>query len=285
MAISRRNALKVLAGAGAATLAAPVESLAKKEKPDTSRLMGMLYDATLCVGCKACMSACNEANGIEQEKGAIWSDDVDLSARAKNVIKYYEGPEGNSFMKMQCMHCIEPACASACMLGALQKNEEGVVKWNGDLCVGCRYCQVACPFNVPKFEWHSAAPRIVKCELCEHRTKEGKLPACVEVCPREAVIYGRRDDLLKEAKRRIAENPGKYHPRVFGEEDGGGTQVLYLASASVGFDKLGLPELGTRSLPDRVHGVQGLIYKGFIAPVVLYGALATTIYRNTKRGD
>ena len=203
MSISRRNALKVIAGAGAA-MAAPIEALAKDKHVDTSHYTGMLYDATKCVGCKACMSACQEANNLEQEKGSLWSSDIDLSARTKNVIKFYDGPEGNSFMKMQCMHCIEPACASACMLGALTKDEEGVVKWQGDLCVGCRYCQVACPFNVPKFEWDSANPKIVKCELCKDRTKEGKLPACVEVCPREAVIYGKRDDLLKEAKRLLA---------------------------------------------------------------------------------
>jgi Fe-S-cluster-containing dehydrogenase component len=284
MAISRRNALKVLAGAGAASVASPVEAFGKAEAVDTSRMTGMLYDATLCIGCKACMTACQEANEMEQERGALWSSDVDLSSRTKNVIKFYQGPEGTSFMKMQCMHCIEPACAAACMLGALHKDDEGVVTWDGDLCVGCRYCQVACPFNVPKFEWDSAAPKIVKCELCKHRTTEGKRPACVEVCPREAVIYGKRDELLKEARRRIAENPGKYDPKVFGETDGGGTQVLYLSAASIGFQNLGLPVLGTRSLPDRVHGVQGLIYRGFIAPVVLYGALAATIYRNHKRG-
>jgi len=185
------------------------------------------------------------------------------------------------------MHCLDPACASACMMGALKKREHGIVSWDGTRCVGCRYCQIACPYNIPKFEWNSDGgfynPRIIKCELCRERLAEGKEPACTEVCPRQAVIFGQRAALLAEAKRRIAEHPEVYQPEVYGEHEGGGTQVLYLSH--VPFDKIGLPALTEESLPHMVHKVQGTIYKGFVAPVALYGVLAAVITRNTRKPE
>jgi len=164
------------------------------------------------------------------------------------------------------------------MLGALKKREFGVVTYEPDLCVGCRYCEVACPYGVPKFEWAKAAPRIVKCELCKERLKTGLEPACTAVCPRKAVIFGKRTDLLREAKRRIAEEPDRYVQKVFGETDGGGTQVLYLSH--VPFEELGLPSLGDRPAPELARSIQHGLYRGFVAPIVLYGALAAVMARN-----
>jgi Fe-S-cluster-containing dehydrogenase component len=247
--------------------------------------VGLLYDSTLCIGCKACVEACREANGLEPDttgyEGGLYQAPVDLSARAKNVIKVYREGDKSAFMKAQCMHCLDPACTSACMLGALKKREKGLVTYDASLCIGCRYCQVACPFGVPKFEWAKVAPKIVKCELCSHRLAEGKLPACVEVCPRGAVIYGTRADLLAEAKRRLAAHPGRYVPKVYGEHDGGGTQCLYLAA--VPFEKLGLPDLGTEPVSRVANTVQHGIYQGFVAPVALYAALAAVLVRNRRR--
>jgi Fe-S-cluster-containing dehydrogenase component len=179
------------------------------------------------------------------------------------------------------MHCVDPACAAACMLGALQKREFGIVTYDPDLCIGCRYCEVACPFNVPKFEWTKAAPKIVKCELCAHRLKAGREPACTEVCPRGAVIFGKRSDLLVEAKRRIAAAPGRYVAQVYGETEGGGTQVLYLSH--VPFDTLGLPALGDAPAPAKARSVQRSVYHNFIAPLVLYGVLGAVTWRNRRR--
>jgi ferredoxin len=176
------------------------------------------------------------------------------------------------------MHCVDPACVAACMLGALKKREFGIVSYDVDYCVGCRYCEVACPYGVPKFQWASAAPRIVKCELCRHRLAKGQEPACTEVCPRKAVIFGKRADLLREAKRRLAESPDRYVPKIYGETDGGGTQVLYLSH--VPFDKLGFPALGDAPAPDLARSVQHGVYKGFIAPLALYGALSLIAFRN-----
>jgi Fe-S-cluster-containing dehydrogenase component len=283
---SRRTALKVLAGAAAVAAAGAGDARAARPRRAPEDPVGMLYDTTLCIGCKACVVACREANGMPTEAGpwpeGIYDAPLDLSASTRNIIKLHQDREGRSYMKSQCMHCLDPACVGACMLGALKKDPKtGVVAWNGGLCVGCRYCQMACPFNVPKFEWASLNPRIVKCELCSHRLADGKIPACCEVCPSRAVIYGRRSDLLAEARRRLAEHPERYVPKIYGEHDGGGTQVLYLSH--VPFEKLGLPPLGERSQADVARGVQHTVYKGFVAPVGLYAVLAAVILYNRRR--
>ena len=206
-----------------------------------------------------------------------------LSAHTKSIIKKHVGPGGDvAFMKMQCMHCIDPGCASACMLGSFQKRIGGAVTWDPEKWVGCRYCQVACPFGVPQFEWESATPHLVKCELCAHRLAEGGVPACADVCPREAVIFGRYDDLLAEAHRRLGEDPERYEPKVYGEFDGGGTQVLYLSARGVPFTELGLPDLGEESIPQLPETLQHGIYQGFIAPVALYGVLGFTVWKNRR---
>ena len=287
MGLDRRTALKTLAAAGAAVAASPRRAEAREPRKPPADAVGLLYDATLCIGCKACVAACYEANFPDQRPpGELYYDPVDLSSSCKNVIKEYDEGGSQSFMKMQCMHCVDPGCISACMMGSLQKREYGIVTWDPDRCIGCRYCQVACPYNVPKFEWDDATPEIVKCELCNHRLAEGGIPACAEVCPREAVIYGTREELLAEAHRRLEAAPDRYEPKVYGETDGGGTQVLYLSAAGVPFTALGLPELGERSVAHTSETVQHTIYKGFAAPIALYGILGAVVWRNNRmRGN
>ena len=297
----RRRALRVLAGTGAATAAAasPV-SAARTSGVVPPEAVGMLYDTTRCIGCKACVSACLQANDLEADRGpdGLHQAPLDLNGRTKNIIKLYQDGQQTSYMKMQCMHCVDPACASACMLGSLHKDETtGIVSYDPSYCVGCRYCQMACPFGVTKFEFDKAVPKIVKCELCRHRVQDAALtptdggfsryprghgPACCEVCPREAVIYGKRSELLAEAKRRLDANPDAYVPKVYGETEAGGTQVLYLSH--VDFQKLGLPDYGDQAVPHVAYTVQEGIYKGFIAPVALYTALGLVMVRNRKKG-
>jgi Fe-S-cluster-containing dehydrogenase component len=277
--ISRRTAIKGLLAGSAAAIVPGEASGAVVARPDA---VALLYDATLCIGCKTCMVACNEANNLPADTAAspeaIYHKPVDLSARAKTVIKLSTAAGAESFVKVQCMHCVDPACASACMLGALQKGEFGVVGYDPDLCVGCRYCEVACPFNVPKFEWTKVAPKIVKCELCKERLAAHREPACTEVCPRHAVIFGPRKTLLDEAHKRIAENPDRYVPKVYGETEAGGTQALYLSA--VPFESLGFPALGPDPVPRLARLIQHGVYRDFIAPVALYGALAAVMWRN-----
>ena len=293
MNISRRGALKV-AAFGAATAAGARRAEAREKKEAPADATGMLYDATMCIGCKACVSACRRANSLEMEAHSrLYDDPIDLSANTANIIKFYEGEEGTAFIKQQCMHCIDPACAAACMMGSFQKRQNGIVTWKPERCIGCRYCQVACPFNIPKFEWNSATPAMVKCQMCLAKagtTNEGQLneigqPACTEVCPRAAVIYGPYEELKAEALRRIAENPDRYEDHVYGLDEVGGTQVLYLTAKGIPFSKLGLPELGTEPVPALPVGLQHTIYKGFVAPVAVYGVIAGLVWRSRRQYD
>jgi formate dehydrogenase beta subunit len=289
MDISRRYLIKAaaLAAAGsAATALVPEEARADTAASDES--VGMLYDSTKCVGCKACMAACNEANNISPDTAS--SDGraampVDLNEHALNIIKLYtdSGNASHAYIKRQCMHCVDPACVSACMIGAMRKQANGVVTYDASRCVGCRYCEMGCPFNVPKFEWSKSVPKIVKCQLCIHRTSKGQLPACVEVCPAQAVIYGKRSELLAEAHRRLKEHPERYLPKVYGEHEAGGTQVLYLAG--VDFEKLGLPGYSDQPVPQTVYNVQHTVYQGFVLPIALYGVLAGITWRNRRRKE
>ena len=282
--MDRRNFLKALTLAGGAAVAAP--ALGHESETAAPGSVGMLYDSTRCIGCKACVTACREVNHLPSATtDGLHDMQQELDGTTKNVIKLYRDPKDLpvfAFVKQQCMHCLDPACASVCMLGALKKTNAGPVTYDADACIGCRYCQLACPFNIPKFEWFSATPKIVKCELCKDRLQAGSIPACVEVCPAKAVIYGERAKLLEEAHRRIAAEPALYQPKVYGEHDLGGTAVLYLSA--VPFGKLGLPDKGNASGPSVSSTVQDGVYQGFLTPLVLYGGLAATVMRNWRKG-
>jgi Fe-S-cluster-containing dehydrogenase component len=320
MSLSRRDLLKGAAAAGAATVLVG-DAEAREAVPNRPDALGMLFDATLCVGCRACQSACKVANELPTDKvvanGGEYDAPKDLNGNTQNIIKALpvtdaSGAEQNVYMKQQCMHCVDPSCVSVCMMGALHKEGEGkrqtpgmievqgtgVVLYDKGLCVGCRYCQIGCAFNVPRFEWFDALPLIVKCELCRHRGKKEASgpyalanPACCEACPRGAVVFGHREQLLAEAKARVAANPGKYQPRadgsgwIYGEKEGGGTQVLYLAPAGVGFDQLGLPLLPEESQAHFSEKVSHAPYLHGVTPVALYVGMAAIIWRNKKKEE
>jgi len=291
MGLNRRAALGAMATGAAAMAGVQTAKANDAKKLPQNKMVAMLYDTTLCIGCKACVSACSEANGLTPdtgESGGIYQMPKYLNDKTKNIIKLYvdEKTGLRSYVKAQCMHCIDPACVAACPMAALQKNPvNGVVTWDGTTCLGCRYCQIACPFNIPKFEWTEFNPKIVKCQFCDHRMAEGKGPACCEVCPREAVIYGTREELLKVARKRIADNPGKYfEDRIYGEEEAGGTQVLYLTHVEP--QLLGhLVPLGKRSIPEEVESVQNTLYMGFLSPIIAYAALTSVLKKRWQEHE
>lgn len=197
-------------------------------------MRALLFDDTKCIGCGSCSAACKETNGLPE------SSDPDLSQRQFTVVKTTAGPEGDLYYRRLCMHCQDPTCASVCPVGALHKTAAGPVVYNAEICLGCRYCLQACPFNVPRYEWTSLNPRVRKCTFCAERLAQGKINACAEACPTGATMAGERDELLKEARARLAAEPGKYVQKIYGEHDAGGTSVLYLSS--IPFSQLGLPE-------------------------------------------
>jgi Ni/Fe-hydrogenase subunit HybB-like protein/Fe-S-cluster-containing dehydrogenase component len=240
----------------------------------------MLYDSTLCIGCQECIRGCTAQTGCEE---TATGPDPKLSPLALSVIQRRETSSGPAFIKMQCMHCVDPACVSACMLGAMQKQADGSVTWNGDLCVGCRYCQIGCPFTLPRFEWDSPWPELKKCELCPERRAAGLLPACVDQCRMGALAFGPREDIVAEAHRRIDARPERYNPHAYGEHEGGGTSVIYLAPAGTSFAELGLPALGPKSVPSLPETIQHTLYQGFIAPLGIFGMFSAVVRRNSRR--
>ena len=293
---SRREFLKLAGLAGAGLMAAPAVALAGHPVATANdEELGMLYDATKCVGCKACMSACKRVNGdygslsYEQAKfdpDKLWDAPQDLTGSTRTLIKLVkESPKEWSYVKYSCMHCQKPSCVSVCPVSAMTKDKiTGIVDYNKNTCIGCRYCQIACAFNIPKFQWEKAIPQIVKCDLCKNTNlKQKGISACAEVCPTGAIMFGKRKDLLAEAKKRLAEHPKQYVNHIYGEHELGGTNHLYLAALQ--FKKLGLPELKSEAPAEFSEKIQHTIYKGFIAPVALYSTLCFIAVRNMKKGN
>jgi Fe-S-cluster-containing dehydrogenase component len=326
--MERRDFLKLTAASGLLIAAEglPAQAAGAKELPPDA--VGLLYDATLCIGCKACVASCKQANSVPG--GALWSDGMkqppyetlagappiwdaaqDLSGRTLNIIKAYRSgtgavkdaeTDGYSFVKQQCMHCVHAACVSACPVSAMIKDPQtGIVTYDKDRCIGCRYCQVACPFIIPRFEWDQAFPQIRKCQLCSHLIKENRYAACAEACPVGATVYGKTTDLRAEAARRLALRPGEYYdyplnhmasgrrarsvvaryqPQAYGMHEVGGTQCLVLAG--VPFEKIGLPKLPERSFAAKSETLQHTLYKGMIAPGILLVGLLIAARKSSQ---
>lgn len=291
---TRRGFLGSIGAAGTGLVAAAVPCEAATHAPNNNEL-GMLYDATLCVGCKACMVACKRVNAdfgalrpeqADFDEDNLWDAPRDLSGNTRTIIKLARSDGGGwSYIKHSCMHCQKPSCVSACPVRAMTKDPAtGAVEYRKNVCIGCRYCQIACPFNIPKFQWDRTVPQIVKCDLCRATNlKEKGISACAEACPTGALIFGRRADLLAQAKARLAATPGKYVPHIYGEHEIGGTNVMLLAGMP--FSALGLPKLGTGSPAEFSEKIQHTIYKGMIAPVALFATLWYVAVKNQKKAE
>jgi formate dehydrogenase iron-sulfur subunit len=206
----------------------------------------ILTDITKCIGCLKCVSACKETNNLEIDVPRIWQKNDGLSS--ENWTSIIQKPDKH-YVRKQCRHCLEPACASACPVGALHKTEEGAVVYDKDKCLGCRYCMMACPYGIPRYDWDEPVPYVSKCILCYDKIKNGEQPACTKACPEVATIFDERDELIKIAHKRIEESPGKYVNKVWGEHEVGGTSVLYLSDIDLGFLSY-KTHLGSKPLPE-----------------------------------
>ncbi len=194
--------------------------------------VGILVDVTRCTGCNKCVDACVTANQLGDLKHIPQQEPDGLSAERWLAIT--ESPEGG-FVRKSCRHCLDAACVSVCPVGAMYQTPEGIVLYDSQKCMGCRYCMMACPFGIPRYEWDSATPLVRKCTLCYERLAEGKIPACVETCPEQVLAFGERSELLAVAHERIKQSPNKYLPTVFGEFEVGGTALMYISDVPLDF--------------------------------------------------
>jgi formate dehydrogenase iron-sulfur subunit len=227
------------------------------------RSKGLLIDITKCVGCGACARACAETNHLPDEEAH------ELSATHYTVLQSYNNDQ--TYVRRLCMHCEQPTCVSACLVGAFRKTETGAVLYDETKCIGCRYCMQACPFEVPRYEWNSLAPRVQKCRMCYERVAAGGQTACAEACQFGATTFGDRDGLIKEARKRIDENPGQYIDYIYGLKEAGGTSVMFISS--IPFEKLGFPtNVPKEPIPNLSWAVLSQIPKYAVAAsVVLFG--------------
>jgi len=319
--MKRRDFLKAAVG-GAATLGTSGVATARENLKPAPEAVGMLYDSTLCVGCKACVSKCKEVNDMPPVtlNGDVHYDSAkDLSGDTLNVIKIYKDGtakvkdsevDGFAFEKRSCMHCVDPGCVSVCPTTSMRHDKvTGIVTYNQSSCIGCRNCTMGCPYNVPQFEYDNPFGQIQKCQMCNQEGVElinkGGMTGCAEVCPTGATLFGPRKLLMEEAKRRVALKPGEiynyprgdlskpesYHEKavpaykqhVWGEKEAGGTNVLHISS--IPFDKLGMPPLQERSYASIAEGVQHTLYSYLALPAVALAGLTYAVRKNINNDD
>jgi Fe-S-cluster-containing dehydrogenase component len=264
--MDRRDFLKISTIIAGSAIPSRANAEEKKE------FYGMLIDTTMCIGCRNCEAACAEKNEVSGGNSEV-SDNVERQTDIDSltVVNRYKTEKGDVYVKKQCMQCNQPSCATACLVKGMLKTEDGPVIWRGDKCMGCRYCMIACPYDIPKFEYNSLNPRILKCTFCFDRLSKGQKPACAEACPEGTITFGTRREVLEIAKNRIYQNPDKYVHHIYGENEVGGTGILYLSS--VPFEQIGFNvNVGTTPFPEFtkefLYGV-ALIF--LLWPSFLYG--------------
>ena len=325
MTLNRRDFFKLSAASASAVVCGETQALQREPLKMPDEAVGMLYDSTLCIGCKACMVACKEANDMPAEatgeSDIMWDTPIETSGDTLNVIKVYKNGtaetkdqeiDGFAFMKRHCLHCVDPSCISACPVSAMTKDSlTGIVEHHADRCIGCRYCVYACPFGIPKYEYDDAFGQIQKCEFCAHLQAEGKTPACCHVCPTGATLFGTVELLKEESERRLSKKPGEKYLYPRGKLKEGkrrNAQPGHLATipeyinhlygekelggtqvmymSAVPFKKLGLPtDVPDYGYPTMTEGIQHTLYKWMIAPALLFAGITFIVNRNTKKHE
>ncbi|MFC1614483.1 4Fe-4S dicluster domain-containing protein [Gemmatimonadota bacterium] len=287
--MDRRFFLKTVNLAAGAALVGKCAQAAEPQAGGTViEQIGVLVDTTVCEGCQSCEYICAETNGLPEPDvdDSAFDSERKTSETQWTLVNRFQTSKGEVYAKRQCMHCDQPACASACLTKAMSKTPRGPVVWNSDKCMGCRFCMISCPYDMPKFEYNSPVPKLQKCRLCLDRLQEGEQPACAENCPAEALTFGRKTDLLDIARARIANEPDKYVHHIYGEHEAGGTGWLYLAS--VPFEELGFrKDIGTKPYPELtkefLYGVPVVIT--LLPPFLLALSNATRKDNQKTEGD
>jgi Fe-S-cluster-containing dehydrogenase component len=292
MSFSRRGFLQGIAAGTVAAGAAKAGGAGNF--PGHPGRFGLLHDTNLCVGCRSCEAACKKVNELPPPDFPLYDHKVFETKRRTSIKDYtvvnrYRKAEGGKpavFRKHQCMHCNEPCCASVCFVQAFTKTPEGPVLYDPSVCVGCRYCVMACPYYALSYEYDDAwTPRVVRCTMCYPRIKQGLQPACAEACPMGAIKFGKRADLIRLARDRIRKQPGEYVDHIYGEHEFGGTSWLTIGGTP--FEELGrdhhtlhqgathtpIPEIGSSYLS--------------VVPLIIsiYPGLLAGFYAFSKRKD
>ncbi len=297
MSVRRRAFLLWTTGAAAAALAKPASRKPEPENAPAAEAnqVGCLADTTLCIGCRKCEEACNARNGLPRPEApfadrTVFRAERRPSPRAFTVVNEYPGAPSRdqferkqTYVKVQCLHCLTPACVSACIVGAMKRAPDGAIVYRPEICLGCRYCMVACPFQIPAYEYSEAVkPRVRKCEFCSNTGgATGANPACAAACPTEALVFGKRESLLALARDRIKKRPDRYLDRIYGESEIGGTSWLYLIGRKG--PEVGLIDVPKSSPARRTEAILHGIFRYGIIPVAFYGALGAVMWRNQRK--
>ena len=294
MNITRRNFLRFSGLTGSLGLMDSTQRLQAYERnPISENWKGVLIDTTVCIGCRKCEWACSSYHQLSAgsqeafEDKTVYAHQRRPGAEAYTVVNQFDNvkdPGKPFYVKVQCMHCNDAACVSACLVGALKKDAQtGAVAYNSWRCIGCRYCLIACPFQIPAYEYHNAlTPQVRKCTFCLSRMSGAEeLPACVAGCPVEALQFGKRSELLRFAHEKIKSKPETYVDHVYGEHELGGTSWMYLSGKPM--TEMGMTAFDSRPIPSYTEPLQHALFKNFIPPISLFFFIGGVMWLSKDR--